>query len=133
MGEVNYLAVVAAAVSTFLIGGLWYSPLLFQKAWMRANGFGESDLAKGGTGKIFGLSFLFALVMSFNLAAFLAGPDTTLAWGATAGALAGLGWVALGIAIVALFERRSWAYILVNGGYFVVAFVVMGAILGGWR
>jgi hypothetical protein len=100
---------------------------------MRANGFGDSDLSKGGTGKIFGLAFLFSLVMAFNLAAFLAGPDTTLAWGATAGALAGLGWVALGIAIVALFERRSWTYILVNGGYFVVAFVVMGAILGGWR
>ncbi|MGH9389878.1 MAG: DUF1761 domain-containing protein, partial [Vicinamibacteria bacterium] len=61
------------------------------------------------------------------------GPDTTVAWGATAGLLAGLGWVALGIGIVALFERRSWTYILVNGGYFVVAFTVMGAILGAWR
>ena len=41
--------------------------------------------------------------------------------------------LALGIAIVALFERRPWSYILVNGGYFVVAFTVMGAILGAWR
>jgi hypothetical protein len=133
MEGMNVLAVIAAAVSMFLIGGLWYSPLLFQKAWMQANGLTEADLSKGGTGKIFGLAFLFSLVMAFNLAAFLAGPDTTLSWGATAGALAGLGWVALGIAIVALFERRPWSYILVNGGYFVVAFVVMGAILGGWR
>ncbi|MGH9321407.1 MAG: DUF1761 domain-containing protein [Vicinamibacteria bacterium] len=133
MGQVNYLAVATAALSTFLIGGLWYSPLLFQRPWMKANGLSEADLQKGGTGKIFGLSFVFALVMAFNLAAFLAGPDTTLAWGATAGALAGFGWVALGIAIVALFERRSWTYILVNGGYFIVSFVVMGAILGGWR
>jgi hypothetical protein len=132
MGEINYLAVVAAAVSTFVIGGLWYSPILFHKAWMSANGFGESDV-KGGEGKIFGLAFVFSLVMAANLAAFLAGPDTTAAWGATAGLLAGLGWVALGIAIVALFERRSWTYILVNGGYFVVAFTVMGAILGAWR
>ncbi len=131
-GEINYLAVVAAAASTFLIGGLWYSPLLFYKPWMKANGFGENDV-KGGQGKIFGLAFLFSLVMAANLAAFLAGPDTTVSWGATAGLLAGLGWVALGIAIVALFEHRPWSYILVNGGYFVVAFTVMGAILGAWR
>lgn len=132
MGQINYLAVVAAAVSTFLIGGLWYSPLLFEKPWRKANGFGENDV-KGGEGKIFGLAFLFSLVMAANLAAFLAGPDTTVSWGATAGLLAGFGWVALGIAIVALFERRPWSYILVNGGYFVVAFTVMGAILGAWR
>jgi hypothetical protein len=132
MGEMNYLAIVAAAVSTFLIGGLWYSPLLFSKAWMKANGFTEADV-KGGEGRIFGFAFVFSLIMAANLAAFLAGPDTTVAWGATAGLLAGLGWVALGIAVVALFERRSWTYILVNGGYFVVAFTVMGAILGAWR
>jgi hypothetical protein len=132
MGDINVLAVVAAAVSTFFIGGLWYSPLLFHKTWMKANNFSETDV-QGGEGRIFGLAFLFSLVMAANLAAFLAGPETTVAWGATAGLLAGLGWVALGIGIVALFERRSFAYILVNGGYFVVAFTVMGAILGAWR
>jgi hypothetical protein len=132
MGQINYLAVAAAAVSMFLIGGLWYSPLLFHGMWMKANGFKETDV-KGGEGKIFGLAFLLSLLMAANLAAFLAGPNTTVAWGATAGLLAGLGWVALGIGIVALFERRSWTYILVNGGYFVVSFTVMGAILGAWR
>jgi hypothetical protein len=55
-----------------------------------------------------------------------------VAWGATAGFLAGFSRVTLGIGIVALFERRPWAYLLVNGGYMVVAFVVMGAILGAW-
>jgi hypothetical protein len=129
---VNYLAVVAAAVSTFVIGGLWYSPLLFQKAWMTANGFGEADLQKGGMGMIFGLAFLFALIMAFNLAMFLNAPDTTLTWGATAGLLAAI-WVALGIATVALFERRPWTYTIINGGYWVVSFVVMGAIIGAWR
>jgi hypothetical protein len=56
-----------------------------------------------------------------------------MAWGATAGFLAGLGWVAMGIGIVSLFERRSLMYVLINGGYLTVALVVMGAILGGWR
>jgi hypothetical protein len=130
--HVNYLAVVAAAVSTFVIGGVWYSPLLFQKPWMAANGFRDADLQKGGMGAIFALSFIFALVMAFNLAMFLDAPDTTVAWGATAGLLAAI-WVALGIATVALFERRPWSYTLINGGYWVVSFVVMGTIIGVWR
>lgn len=132
MDSINYLAVLAAAVSTFLIGGLWYSPLLFQRAWMNANRLTEADLRGGSQGQIFGLAFLFALIMAFNLAMFLNAPDTTLAWGATAGALAAI-WVALAIGTVALFERRPPAYFAVNGGYWFVAFVVMGAIIGGWR
>lgn len=132
-GSINYLAVVTAALSTFLIGGLWYSPLLFQRIWMRANNLTEEDLKQGNPAKIFGLSFIFALVMSFNLAMFLADEGTTVAWGATAGLLAGLGWVAMAIATVGLFERRPWSYILVNAGNQVVGFVVMGAILGAWR
>lgn len=133
MQDINYLAAVAAAVSTFVIGGLWYSPALFQRGWMATNGFTEADLAKGGAGRIFGIAFVLALVMAFNLTAFLSGPDTTPAWGATAGALTGLGWVAPAIATIALFERRPARYMLINGGYFVVAFVVMGAIIGAWR
>jgi len=131
--QINYLAVLVAAVSAFVIGGLWYSPLLFQKAWMAANGFSEADVQKGSPAKIFGWSFVLTVLMAANLAAFLAKPDTTLAWGAAAGALTGLGWVAPGIGVVAFFERRPLAYILVNGGYWAVALTLMGAILGGWR
>jgi hypothetical protein len=141
--SVNYFAVVAAAVSTFVIGGVWYSPLLFHRAWMKANRFTEADLATRspgtagrrssmGQGRIFGLAFVFAVIMSLNLAMFLNAPDTTTAWGATAGALTAV-WVVLGIATVALFERRPFAYIAVNGGYWLVSFVVMGAIIGAWR
>jgi hypothetical protein len=131
--QINYLAVLTAAISTFVIGGLWYSPALFHRAWMSANGFTDADLARGGAGRIFGIAFVLALLMAVNLAAFLSGPETTVAWGTAAGALTGLGWVAPAIATVALFERRSVRYIAINGGYFAVAFVVMGAILGAWR
>ena len=133
MPHVNWLAVLAAAVSTFVIGGLWYSPVLFGRAWMSVNNLSEADLAKSNMPKIFGLSFFFALIMAANLAAFLAEPKTTAAWGATAGFLAGFGWVALGIATIALFERRSWKYFLINGGYMTVSFVIMGLILGAWH
>jgi hypothetical protein len=71
--------------------------------------------------------------MAINLATFLADAKTPASWGATAGLLAGLGWIALGIGIVALFERWPWSYIFVNGGCVTVALVVMGLIIGAWR
>jgi hypothetical protein len=131
--HINWLAVAAAAVSTFMLGGLWYSPVLFGRAWMAANGLTDADLGRGSMARIFGLSLLCSLLMAANLAMFLAAPDTTVAWGATAGFLAGFGWVGLGLAIIALFERRPWQYVAINGGYMTVAFVLMGLILGAWR
>ena len=133
LDTINWLAVVAAALVNFVIGGLWYSPALFGKAWMRANGFSEADLKKGSPAAIFGLSFLFCLLMAGNLAGFLADPSTTLAFGITAGVLAGLGFAALGLGVVAMFERRPASYLLINGGYLTISFAAMGAILGGWR
>jgi Protein of unknown function (DUF1761) len=131
--HINWLAVVAAALSTFVVGGLWYSPMLFGKIWMRVNGFTEDQVKTFNQGRAFAGAFLLALVMSANLAMFLADSKTTLSWGIIAGALAGAGWVAAGCAVIALFENRSWQYVLVNGGYLITAFVLMGAILGAWR
>jgi Protein of unknown function (DUF1761) len=133
VSTINYLAVFAAALSTFVLGGLWYSPLLFGKAWMRANGLTEADLQAFSKARMFGLSLLFSLVMALNLSMFLASPTTNLTWGMMAGGLAGLGWVAMAIAVIGLFENRSWKYIAINGGYMTVAFVIMGAIIGVWR
>jgi len=132
-GNINVWAVLAAAAANFVIGGLWYSPALFGKVWMRANGFTPADLEKGSPVVIFGASFVFCLVMAGNLAAFLADPQTTIGFAVAAGVAAGLGWAALGLAVVALFERRSWRYIVVNGGYLTVSFAAMGLILGAWR
>ena len=133
MPHINWLAVVTAALSTFALGGLWYSPALFGRAWMSVNHLTSDDLAKSSMGKIFGLAFVFAVLMAANLAAFLAEPKTTASWGATAGFLAGFGWVTLGIATISLFERRSGKYVLINGGYMTVSFILMGLIIGAWR
>lgn len=133
LSQLNYLAVLAAAISMFLLGGLWYSPRLFGKAWMRANGFTDEDLKRGNVAKIFSLSFLLAFVAAFDLAVFLSGEGTDVGWGVVAGALAGVGWVAVAIGIIGLFERRGLSYIAINAGYMIVAFIVMGAILGAWR
>jgi hypothetical protein len=124
--NLNWLAIIAAAISTFLIGGIWYS--IFKKIWMSANGFTEEDLAKR---KIFILTFVFSFIMAINLALFIGNGD--LIFGTIAGLLTGVGWVALAIAVIALFENKSWKYILVNGGYMIFAFTIMGLILGGWK
>ena len=132
MATLNWLAILAAAVSAFLVGGLWYSPALFGRLWKKSNGFGETEPAPAGP-QTFAISFVLSLIMAFNLAMFLNDPKTNAVWGATAGFLAGFGWVLMGIAIVCQFERRPWSYVIVNGGYLTVALVLMGAILGAWR
>ncbi len=130
--QVNLLAVLAAAITTMAIGSLWYSKLLFGNVWMKLNGFKE-DNPPGNVARTMIITFILSLVMSFNLAAFLADPSTDVVFGMTAGFLAGFGWVALSIAVIAMFEQRSFAYIAINAGYWVVSFTAMGAILGSWR
>lgn len=129
----NYPAILVATVSAFLLGGLWYSPVLFGRVWMREMGFTDESLkAQGDTGRIMGVSFILELVMAFNLAAFL-GPKASLAFGAFAGAAAGFGWVALSFGVTYLFERKSLRLFFVNAGYHGVTLTIMGAILGAWK
>ncbi|MBK7929213.1 MAG: DUF1761 domain-containing protein [Bryobacterales bacterium] len=130
--KLNWLAVGAAALSTFLLGGIWYSPALFGRAWQRETGLSDAQLQQRSLAVVFGASFLLALIMAFNLAAFLQGPPD-LAWGMAAGALAGIGWVAMAMGVTYLFEARSMKLFLINAGYHAVSFVIMGAILGVWK
>jgi hypothetical protein len=132
LATLNVWAILAAALSAFLIGGLWYAPFALGKLWIKANGFASGHVPSAGA-NVFAITFVLSLIMAFNLAMFLNDPKTNAAWGATAGFLAGFGWVAMGIGIVALFERRPFSYVLVNGGYLTIALTVMGAILGAWR
>jgi Protein of unknown function (DUF1761) len=132
ISHVNFLAVVVAALTSFLIGGLWYSRLLFGTAWMKESGMNEERIKQGNRSAIFGTTFILALIIALNLAVFLQGPPN-LAWGMTAGALAGIGWVAAAMGITYLFEQKSGKLFLINAGYHVVTFTIMGAILGAWK
>lgn len=133
MGAVNWLAVIAAATSMFVIGGLWYSPMLFYRQWQAAAGLSDEQAKSGNKALIFGLAFVFSLLMATNLAFFLTSPENTLGIVVTYAAAAGFSWAALGLGVIALFERRPLSYFLINGGYLTVAFAVMGLILGLWR
>lgn len=132
MEGLNIWAVIAAAVSTFLIGGLWYSPALLGKVWMRENGFTEESLKGSNMAKIFGLAFLLALIAAVNLAMFL-GPENRPEMGALWGFAAGFGWVATFLGTIYLFERKSFTLFIINAGYSVVALTVMGIILAAWK
>jgi membrane-associated HD superfamily phosphohydrolase len=130
---INHLAVAVCALSSLVVGGIWYSPLLFSKTWQKEAGLSNEQIAKSNKILIFGITLLLGFVMSYNLAFFLGDSKTDWQWGLTAGFLAGFGWAALSLAVISLFELRSLKYILINGGYLTVWFSLIGFILGIWR
>lgn len=130
--HINWFATIVAALSSFMVGGLWYSKVLFQTAWMADNNFTQEQMKGGNMAKIFGFTTMFSIIMAVNLAIFLSPSTTTVSWGAEAGCLAGV-WTFSSIAIMSLFELKSWRLIFINGGYSLVSLVVMGAIIGAWR
>lgn len=129
---INWLAVIVAGLSAFVVGGIWYSRPLFGNAWMVDSNLSEEQIKQGNKGKIFGFTLIFSVIMAVNLAMFLADAKTTASWGATAGFLAGV-WTFCAIAIHSLFELRSWRHIFINGGYSIVSLTLMGLIIGAWR
>ncbi len=132
MPELNWLAVVAAAASAFLLGGLWYSKAMFLKAWQRGSGLTDDQLQKGHPGKIFGGAFVLSLIAAAMFAMFL-GPKPALGFALGAGFSAGLCWVATSFGINYLFERKNLTLFLVNGGYHTVQFTLYGLVLGLWH
>jgi len=131
--HINWLATVVAALSSFLVGGLWYSKILFGSAWMTASNLTLDQVKTGNKGKIFGFTFLFSLIMAINIAIYLSDPTgTNIEFGSKVGFHAGLiAFSAIGIA--GLFELKSWKYIFINGGYSLVSLTLMGLIIGAWK
>jgi len=127
--DINWLAVIVAAIASFLVGAVWYSPLLFAKAWQREIGITDTDLAKGNFGRILGSAFVLTLLSTLVFHMFL-GPNPGVLFAAGAGFAAGLFWVAFGKGVDYLFERRSLRHFLINGGHHTVAYTVMGLVLG---
>jgi hypothetical protein len=130
---INHWAVLACAVFHMVLGALWYSPALFFNAWKKENNLTDEQLRQSNPAKTYGISFLMAYLMSYNLAFFLGDAATDWKWGLTAGFLAGFGWAAAIFTSIALFEQKSWKYIFINCGFIVVYFSVIGLILGAWR
>ena len=134
--RINYVAVVVAAVVVFAIGFFWYSPLLFQVAWIQAHGYSQEqvDALSSSAGRTYGLSFICVLVMAVVLSILLGRTGTNTArGGATLGALVWLGFAATIGFMASLYTGAPLALYLIDAGYQLVYLVAMGAILGWAR
>lgn len=131
MTNFNVLAVLVAALSSFMLGGLWYSDALFGKAWKR-EAADDRVPGQGHPTKVFGLSFVFALVAAFAYAWLVPAPASA-AVALAQGLVVGAGIVAASFGINYQFAGHSAKLWLIDGGYHTVQFVLYGLIIGLWR
>jgi hypothetical protein len=132
MPQINIWAVLAAGLSSMILGGLWYSPLLFGKAWSAASGVSDERAKSANMGKVMGTAFVLAVIGAAVFAAFL-GPRPGLMFATAAGLSAGLCWVAGSFGINYLFEQRPLRLFLINGGYHTLQYTLIGLVLGLWH
>ena len=157
----NIYAILVSALVTLLVGFVWYNPKVFGTIWMNETGMTDEKAKQSNMLKVFGLTIFYSLMLSFIIPALvihqmgalgMVGGDPTIAkpsyeafmadyggafrtfkHGALHGFMSGL-FIALPItAINALFEQKSWKYILINAGYWIVSMTIMGAIICGWK
>ena len=159
--EMNFLALLVAAFSTLVVGFIWYNPKVFGTIWMKESGTTEEKMKGGNMLIIFSASFLYAFLISVILQYFtihqtgalgMVGGDASIAkpsyvafmadygvafrtfkHGALHGFMAGLFLALPIIGTNALFERKSFKYTLVNGGFWIVCFMIMGGIICAWK
>lgn len=155
----NLLAVLVSALVTLFVGFIWYNPKVFGTIWMHESGMTEEKAKQGNMLKIFGLTIFYSLLLAFWLPQLVihqtgvmeaAGGNVNdpayiefmkvhgdafryFGHGALHGFMSGL-FIALPItAINGLFEQKTWKYILVNAGYWMVSMMLMGGILCAWK
>ena len=125
MTEVNYLAVFVAALSSIVLGSLWYGPV-FGKPWMKMMGMTKESMkgvSSSEMGKLYGIQFVGSLVMAFVLAK-------------TAGLLSPfwiwVGFVAPVTLTTVLWEGKPWKLWLLNNGYYLILLMLMSGVLTLW-
>jgi uncharacterized protein DUF1761 len=136
---IRIVPVVVAALATMVVGFLWYSPLLFAKPWTILMGYDPNDKARmdemrKGAGKMYGLAFVASLVSAFVLAKIIDVTTVNSAlYGMKVAFAVWLGFVTTVQLTGALFGRQPTKLYLINTGYQLVCFLVMGAILAAWQ
>ena len=139
MHSLNWLAILVAAASTMILGFLWYSPLLFAKAWTREMGYdpndkGKMDEMRKSAGPAYGGSLAASLLSAFTLALILHGMRAeSLHFGLMASFHIWLGFVATVQFTGALFAKQSMKLFAINTGYQLACYLAMGAILVLWK
>jgi uncharacterized protein YacL len=129
MFDVNWITIVVAAVMGFVVGGIWYGPIM-GKRWMGAVGLTEDDIKEGNMGAIYGGAFAFSLLASWTLAHTFASYNYDLS--AIAKIMTALG-VAVGFIIPALgtnylFSQKGKALFFIDAGYWLLFYIAMGTV-----
>jgi hypothetical protein len=134
--NINYAAVAVAAIASFALGAIWYSPLLFSKTWQRENKLTDDDLKNANMVKIFGSTLILTFIMALGMAFLIQGHTTTeFNWhsGLHVGMLVGAMFVAASMGINYLYQRKSFLLWAIDAGYQFLFLCLMGAILGAWH
>jgi hypothetical protein len=136
MPPINYVAILAAAVAAWLAGAVWYGVL--GRQWLAALGWTEADVM-GPDGKRrmpvgpMVMSFIASLIMAFMLSGLMGhvGPISVRS-GIISGALVWVGFVVTTIAVNNAFQRRKVMLSVIDGGHWLFALIVQGAVLGAF-
>ena len=132
--HVNYLAILVVGIISYLLGALWYSPLLFAKHWINAIGKTEEDLKGGASPITYVITFVVWVVTLYVLSVFIHySGASTLGYGMLAGFLCWFGFYALLSLMTNLFEQKPKQLWLINASYVLVAFLIAGGILAIWK
>jgi hypothetical protein len=131
--NLDYFHVVVVAIVGFAFGALWYSPVLFLKAWVAEMKLaGDAEPGGGGPARMLG-AFLCTLVSTTVLAVLVVDHRSHgVVHGAELGLLVGAGLVAARQGVTGIFERRSLRLFLISAGHDVVLCVLQAAILTCW-
>jgi hypothetical protein len=132
LAGINWLAVIVSTVAAFGLGGRWYSNALFGKTWLQEVGLTEEAVNNANMPKTFGTTFVLQFLAVTALAA-LIGADSSWLTGLQTGLMVSVFWVATAYGITYLFEQRSLRIFLINAGYNVVLFAIVGTIIGAWH
>jgi hypothetical protein len=128
MANANLLAILIAATSGFMVGGLWYGPL-FGKAWQREIGLSDDDLKSANMLKIYGLTFLFSILSAVFLGHLLAHfGEMSLRSTMMISVGVALGFIAPAIGTNYLFGRKSGMLFAIDAGYWIAFYAVMGLV-----
>ncbi|HYH86512.1 MAG TPA: DUF1761 domain-containing protein [Pyrinomonadaceae bacterium] len=135
--KINYPAVVVSAIAYWILGALWYSPLLFSRTFISLKGWTPEDVAAiqaAGAGREIAIAFASSLLLAYVLAHFIkfTGAETLRA-GLATGFWLWLGFVITTNLETVIFEKRPLGLYLINNGYHLVGMLGMGALLAVWR
>jgi hypothetical protein len=129
--QINWLAVIVATLAAFLVGSIWYSPILFSKIWQKEIKMSDEEMKHANMALIFGSAFILNLVAAIVLAMFL-GRHAGLTMGLMASLMVAIAWIGTALGTNYLFTRKSLKLFFIDAGYYVVYYAVMGIILGIW-